>query len=96
VLALAGVAQHLAPEGRGVQGYLAHKNRAPLGPYSRIMPRALWWPNVGGLFFVSEVTLWGSVFETFWVRAFMIRLRVFKIWGLVDWVGGVQGFTRRV
>ena len=25
-----------------VQGYLA-RNNAPLGPYSRTMPRALWW-----------------------------------------------------
>ena len=25
-------------------GYLAHKKRTPLGPYSRTMPRALRWP----------------------------------------------------
>ena len=25
-------------------GYLAHKKQRPLGPYSRTMPRALWWP----------------------------------------------------
>ena len=27
-----------------VQEYLAHKNSVFLGPYSRTMPRALWWP----------------------------------------------------
>ncbi|KAJ1466751.1 hypothetical protein T484DRAFT_1987665 [Baffinella frigidus] len=26
-----------------LQGYLAHKKAPPLGPYSRPMPRALWW-----------------------------------------------------
>ena len=26
-----------------VQGYLAHKKTLSLGPYSRHMPRALWW-----------------------------------------------------
>jgi hypothetical protein len=32
-----------------VQGYLAHiRNSGPLGPYSRTMPRALWWSQGGG------------------------------------------------
>ena len=32
-----------------VQGYLAHKNPPPLlGPYSRTIPRVLWWSNGGG------------------------------------------------
>ena len=26
------------------------RNRRPLGPYSRTMPRALWWPYGGGCF----------------------------------------------
>ena len=34
------------------------RNCAPLGPYSRIMPRALWWANGGGRFIVSEVPLY--------------------------------------
>ena len=35
------------------------RNRASLAPYSRIMPRALWWPYGGGLFLMSEVPLYG-------------------------------------
>jgi len=34
------------------------RNRAPLGPYSREMPRALWRPYGGGLFLMSEVPLY--------------------------------------
>jgi len=30
------------------------KNSAHLGPYSRTMPRALWWPQGGGLFLCLE------------------------------------------
>ena len=33
------------------------RNHFPLGPYSRIMPRALWWPYGGGLVLMSEVPL---------------------------------------
>ena len=33
------------------------RNSAPLGPYSRTMPRALWWSLGGGLFLMSEVPL---------------------------------------
>ena len=32
--------------------------RAPLGPYIRIMPRALWWPYGGGLLLMSEAPLY--------------------------------------
>jgi len=32
-------------------------NSAPLGPYSRTMPGALWKPEGGGLFLMSEVPL---------------------------------------
>ena len=42
---------------RPVHGYLAHKNSAPLGPYSSNMPGALWRPQGGELFLVSEVPL---------------------------------------
>ena len=35
------------------------RNRTPLGPCSRIMPRALWWPYGGGLFLMIEVPLYG-------------------------------------
>jgi len=34
------------------------RNRAPLGPYSRTMPMALWKPWGGGLFLMSEVPLY--------------------------------------
>ena len=33
------------------------RNSPPLGPYSRYMPRALWWSQGGCIFFVSEVPL---------------------------------------
>ena len=33
------------------------RNRLPLGPYSRQIPRALRWPYGGGLFLMSEVPL---------------------------------------
>ena len=39
------------------RGTLLTRNRAPLGPFSRIMPGALWWPYGGGLFLMSEVPL---------------------------------------
>ena len=35
------------------------RNRLLLGPYSRAMPRALWWPLGGGLFLMSEAPLYG-------------------------------------
>jgi len=33
------------------------RNSAPLAPYIRTMPRALWWSQGGGLFLMSEVRL---------------------------------------
>ena len=39
------------------------RNSAPLIPYSRNMPRALWRPHGGGLFFMSEVPLYLGRFE---------------------------------
>ena len=33
------------------------RNSAPLGPYSRIMPRTLGWSWGGGLFLMSEAPL---------------------------------------
>ena len=33
------------------------RNSAPLAPYSRTMPRALWWSSGGGLFHMSDVPL---------------------------------------
>ena len=33
------------------------RNSAPLGPYGRTMPRALWRPSGGGLFLMSKVAL---------------------------------------
>ena len=36
------------------------RNRPPLGPYSRTMPRALWWSYGGREILVSEVSLKGS------------------------------------
>jgi len=47
----------MAAAERILQGYLAHKKLPPLGPYSRTMPRALWWPRGGGQFLMSGVPL---------------------------------------
>ena len=44
-----------------LQGYLAHKNPPLLGPFSRPIPRALWWSKGGGLFLMSEVPLYGGL-----------------------------------
>ena len=33
------------------------RNNTPLGPYSRTMHMALWWPLEGGLVLMSEVPL---------------------------------------
>ena len=41
-----------------LQGYLAHQKPRPLGPYSRTMPRALWYSYGGGRFLMSEVNLY--------------------------------------
>ena len=41
----------------GYRGTSLIRNCAPLGPYSRNMPRALWWSWGGGLFLISEVPL---------------------------------------
>ena len=34
------------------------RNSAPLGPYSRTMPRSLWWSWGGGLYLMSEAPLY--------------------------------------
>jgi len=39
------------------------RNSAPLGPYSRNMPRALWWSWGGGLFLMSEVPLYAYLVD---------------------------------
>ena len=47
-------------EGWGERGYRVTsviRNKAPLGPYSREMPRAPRQPEGGGLFLMSEVPL---------------------------------------
>ena len=37
------------------------RKRPPLGPYSRAMPRGLWWSLGGGRFLMSEVPLYSDV-----------------------------------
>ena len=37
------------------------RNRLSLGPYSRPMPRALWWSYGGGRFLMSEVPLYRRI-----------------------------------
>ena len=41
-----------------LQGTSLIRESAPLGPYSRTMPRALWWSEGGGLILTSEVSLY--------------------------------------
>jgi len=48
---------HHGPCGTPLQGYFAHEKPRPLGPYTRTMPRALWWRYGVGQFLMSEVPL---------------------------------------
>jgi len=87
------------------------RNSAPLGPYIRTMPRALWWSKGAGLFLISEVPLSTShrsltpnperalapIGE--WSKVSALSLG-FEVWGLgfgVEGVGfGIQGLECRV
>ena len=40
------------------RGTSLKRNRRRLGPYSRTMPRALWWSYGGGLFLMSKAPLY--------------------------------------
>jgi len=51
------------------------RNSAPLGPCSGTMPRALWWPQGGGLFRMSEVPLFRHRRRALRARAFLCRHR---------------------
>ena len=42
---------------RQYRGTSLIRNSPLLGPYSRTVPRALWWPWGGGVFLMSEVPL---------------------------------------
>jgi len=42
----------------GYRGTSLIRNIAPLGPFSRNMPRAIWWSQGGGLFLMREVPLY--------------------------------------
>ena len=44
-------------KGCAYRGTSLIRNRLPVEPYSRAMPRALWWSHGGGRFFMSEVLL---------------------------------------
>ena len=46
--------KHQTPTLLRLQEDLAHIKSADLGPYSRAMPRALWWSWGGGLFLMRE------------------------------------------
>ena len=43
-----------------LQGYLAHKKHPLLGPYSRNIPKVLWWSWVGGAVSYERGTPVGS------------------------------------
>ena len=55
--AAAAFAAITADAAQCLQGYLTHKNSDPLGPYSKTMRTALWKPQGGGLFLMSEEPL---------------------------------------
>jgi len=48
------------PLPREYRGISLIRNSTPLGPYSRNLHRALWWPSGGVLFLMSEVPLYGA------------------------------------
>ena len=52
-----GSAGFLAQAPPGYSGTSLIRNSAPLEPYSRPMPKALWWSQGGALFLMSEVPL---------------------------------------
>ena len=62
----------------GYRGTLLMGNTTLLGPYSRTVPRALWWSKGGGLFLLSEVPLFspGCCFRPGPVRKTMLSLSV--------------------
>jgi len=45
----------------GYRGISLIRNTPLLGPYSRTIPRVLWWSFGGGLFLMSEVPLYGGI-----------------------------------
>jgi len=61
------------------------RNNAPLGLYSRNMPRALWWSFAGGLFLMSEVPLCAT--DSVSPRC--------PLWGFVVSVKGLMGCESR-
>ena len=72
------------------------RNRHPVGPYSRTMPRALWWSWGGGMFLMSEVPrlarfqLVHSRFPRLHLeREFFINLlvRIHSIIVMIRWTG---------
>jgi len=46
------------PGGKYYRGTFLIRKRHPIGPYSRPVPRALWWSWGGGPFLMSEVPLY--------------------------------------
>ena len=60
------VGTHLCPYDISFLGPTDHsgtsliRNTPLLGPYSRTIPRVLWWSQGGGLFLMSEVPLYGA------------------------------------
>ena len=51
-----GKVQRVKRDGR-YRGTSIIREIAPLGPYTRTMPRVPWWPQGRGLFLMSEVPL---------------------------------------
>ena len=58
-----------------VQGYLTHKKQRPLSPYSRTMPKALWWSQGEGLFPMSELPLHKSIEESSHSKYLKVHVR---------------------
>ena len=62
-----------------IQDYLLIRNEPTLGPYSRPLPRVLWWFLEGGLFLMSEAPLYHP---EIWVN-FSLEPTVFSSFSLL-------------
>ena len=59
------------------------RNSAVLAPYSRNVPRALWWSQGGGHFRMSEVFLYTTALSDLWGK--VGRVRAFLSAGPCSW-----------
>ena len=73
-------ARALAPLPSQYRGTSLKRNSAPLGPYSRNMPRALWWSQLGGGCFLWARYPCSSNVSRVRTRASLGRIDLYKAW----------------